>query len=93
MNNNSVTPGSIGVRIYKNSINSANIIYSADIEIDGAGSDALGQPIPVLYVDPIQLYEKKVTYFLSVYKIDETDNLSVIGQATLTATAYGKATY
>ncbi|WP_145956064.1 hypothetical protein [Halobacillus halophilus] len=93
VNNNSATPGSIGVQIYKNSINSANIIYSAEIEIDGAGSDDLGQPIPVLYVDPIKLYEKKATYFLSVYKIDETDNLSVIGQATLTATAYGKATY
>ncbi|UII56389.1 hypothetical protein LS684_02565 [Cytobacillus spongiae] len=69
------------VRIYKNAIAPANLIYDApSIEIDAETRDDENQPIPVLHVDQIGSDATNVRYILTAQ-----GNLFLRGPITFTA--------
>lgn len=69
------------VRIYKNSVAPANVIYDIpSIEIDAADRDDENQPIPVLHVDTIGADAANVSYILTAQGI-----LFLRGPITFTA--------
>ncbi|WP_079708645.1 hypothetical protein [Paraliobacillus ryukyuensis] len=71
------------VRIYRNTIAPANVIYDANfMEIDGENRDDQNQPIPVLHVDEPTTDLNNVTYILTA---QATNDVLLRGPITLTA--------
>ncbi|EJQ82454.1 hypothetical protein [Bacillus toyonensis] len=83
VDNDAASFNTLRVRIYKNAIASANMIYDANfIEVDAEGTNDQNQPIPVLHVDTATANQTNVIYILTALS---TDDVLLRGPITFTA--------
>ncbi|MEK5037039.1 hypothetical protein [Sporosarcina sp. FSL K6-3457] len=87
LSNETLTADFARIKIYKDSIVPANIIYDNYVEIDNVGTndDDFNQIMTVMHVDPVTTNKANAKYFLTAQSIRAGANIVLSGPITFTA--------
>ncbi|WP_223700904.1 hypothetical protein [Sutcliffiella deserti] len=85
--NQTTTPQFCRIRMFRDSINSANLIYDSLVEIDDQAQldDNFNQIMTSQYVDPVNADQTNRRYFLTAETTSTASNMFVNGPITFTA--------